>query len=54
MLVQVEKLYATFSVKAPLSPFLLLGLCFLHKKTSVGFSPLFGDCGTKSEAWYHP
>lgn len=33
------KLYATFSVKAPVSPFLLLGLCFLHKRFLLGFNP---------------
>lgn len=47
MLVQVEKLYATFSVKAPLSPFLLLGLCFLHKKTLWVSARCLGIVGLK-------
>lgn len=41
------KLYATFSVKAPVSPFLLLGLCFLHKRFLRVSSQCLGIAGLK-------
>lgn len=41
------KLYATFSGKAPVSPFLLLGLCFLHKRLPWVSTQCLGIVGLK-------